>query len=46
MVFVSLRPLLLQDFVVAIASAGFCAAIAVPDHMTYESCDESGSWIV
>jgi len=28
-------------FVAAVASAGFCAAIAVPDHMTYESCDES-----
>ena len=31
------------NFVAAIAVAGFCAAVAVPDHMTYESCDESGS---
>jgi len=43
---ISLRPLPLQDFVAAVAGAGFCAAVAVPDHMTYESCDESGSWIV
>jgi len=35
--------LLLQDFVVAIAGAGFCVAVAMLDHMTYESCDESGS---
>ena len=40
---ISLRPLPLQDFVAAVAGAGFCAAVAVPDHMTYESCDESGS---
>ena len=31
------------NFVAAIAVAGFCVAVAVPDHMTYESCDESGS---
>src|SRR6266581_3326270 len=43
---ISLWPLPLQDFIAAVAGAGFCAAIAVPDHMTYESCDESGSWIV
>ena len=40
---ISLQPLPLQDFVAAVAGAGFCAAVAVPDHMTYESCDESGS---
>ena len=31
---VSLRPLPLQDFVAAVAVAGFVAAVAVPDHMT------------
>jgi len=51
-VFISLLLQLLplqQDFVAAIAGTEFCAAVAVPDHMTYELCHELGSchaWIV